>query len=383
MKKFFAVVAVLCFAAPVFAAGWSVSSTQKDSDTLEIEVNPATGAKWNDLKIPCESGDVAGDFTIDPPTSDWAADRVEKVGQRHYVVLEYDDLNTEKGGSDTITVNGPNNRTGCGTFIVTLNGGNVYSTSRDGSGNRLPGFCSAGMTFSCDSDAGVVTVYFVDNTCEQLRAVGLDITADSGAVITAVNDVNPAYWVYPGSIDINEKGDIIGYGNAVADVCEYPDGTLPGLNSYGVTTEMGSLYWGDANAPEDSGVMLTLTVDKECTVTVTNNERRGGVVLEDPEADPGDNLPIECEFSPDEGCPTCSGDGPPYDGVVTFQELLDAIGIMGAHSYNNIPESDPDYDPCFDWDGVPPWTFQDLLDFIGALGAIGYNNHTCSGPGPW
>ncbi|MBN2456441.1 MAG: hypothetical protein JXB29_07915, partial [Sedimentisphaerales bacterium] len=304
MKKFFAVVAVLCFAAPVFAAGWSVSSTQKDSDTLEVTVNPATGAKWNDLKIPCESGDVAGDF--DTPTTDWAVDRVEKVGQRHYVVLEYDDLNTEKGGPDTITVNGPNNRTGCGTFIVTLNGGNVYSTSRDGSGSRLPGFCSAGMTFSCDSDAGVVTVYFVDNTCEQLRAVGLDITADSGAVITAVNDVNPAYWVYPGSIDINESGVIIGYGNAVADVCEYPDGTLPGLNSYGVTTEMGSLYSGDANAPEDSGVLLTVTVDNDCNVTVTHNERRGGVVLEDPDADPGDNLPIECEVSMG-GCP-CLGD---------------------------------------------------------------------------
>ena len=381
MKKIFAVVAVLCFAAPVFAAGWSVSSTQKDSDTLEVTVNPATGAKWNDLKIPCESGDVAGDF--DTPTTDWAVDRVEKVGQRHYVVLNYDDLNTEKGGSDTITVNGPNNRTGCGQFIVTLNGGNVYSTSRDGNGSRLPGFCSAGINFSCDANSsGVVTVYFVDNSCEQLRAVGLDITVDNDANITAVNDVNPAYWVYPGSIDINESGIIEEYGSAVADVCEFPDGTLPGLNSYGTTIEMGSLYVGDSNAPEDNGVLLTLTVDKECTITIAANEKRSGVVLEVPSAEPGDNLPISCEFSAG-GCPTCPGDGPPYDGIVTFQELVDALTIMGQNDYLNIPENDPCYEPCFDWNNADlTWTFQDLVDFLTAMGKVDYLNHDCDDPWP-
>jgi hypothetical protein len=237
------------------------------------------------------------------------------------------------------------------------------------------------MTFSCDSnDAGVVTVYFVDNTCDQLRAVGLDITADGGANITAVGDVNPAYWVYPGSIDINESGVIEGYGNAVADVCEYPTGTLPGLNSYGVTAEMGSLYSGDSNAPDDSGILLTVTVDNDCNVTVAHNDRRGGVVLEDPDADPGDNLPIECQVALGvEGCPTCPGDGPPYDGTVTFQELVDALTLMGNNDYQNIDENDPNYDPCWDWDGIPPWTFQDLVDFITAMGNNDYNNQVC----PW
>jgi hypothetical protein len=390
MKKFFAVVAVLCFAASAFA-GWSVDSTRVDSDTLEVEVNPSQGEKWNDVKIPCNSGDVAGDFTVDSPPShaNWAVDRVEQVGQRHYVVLEYDNLGSELGGSDTITVSGPNNRTGCGKFIVTLNGANVYSTSRDGSGNRLPGFCSAGMTFSCDSnDAGVVTVYFVDNTCDQLRAVGLDITADGGANITAVGDVNPAYWVYPGSIDINESGVIEGYGSAVADVCEYPTGTLPGLNSYGVTTEMGSLYSGDSNAPDDSGVLLTVTVDADCTVTVTNNDRRGGVVLEDPDADPGDNLPIECAVVMDTcgDCPEdCSSWNPGVpDGWIGPEDVAYVLDIIddygGAGYYCEAVPAGCDY-PCLDlssWNpGVPdgwlgPEDVAYILDIIDDYGGAGY-----------
>jgi hypothetical protein len=379
MKKVFAVVAVLCFAAPVFA-GWSVSSTQTDSDTLDVEVTPSQGETWNDLKIPCNSGDTAGSFST--PTTDWAVDRVEQVGQRNYVVLHYNNLSTALGSAQTITVDGPNNRTGCGQFIVTLNGANVYSTSRDGNGNRLPSFCMAGINFSCDvNDSGVVTVYFVDNSCEQLRAVGLDITVDNDANITDVNDDNSAYWVYPGSIDINEKGDIIGLGNCVADVCEFPDGTLPGLNSYGVTIEKGSLYVGDANAPVDNGVMLTLTVDKNCIITIAANEKRSGVVLEVPSAEPGDNLPIECEFSAG-GCPSCAGDGPPYDGTVTFQELVDALTDMGNNNYDNILENDPNYDPCFDWDGIPPWTFQDLVDFLTAMGNNDYDNHDCDDPWP-
>ena len=375
MKKIFAVVVVVCFAAPVFA-GWSVSSTQTDSDTLDVEVTPSQGETWNDLKIPCSSGDTAGSFST--PTTDWAVDRVEQVGRRNYVVLHYNNLSTALGSAQTVTVNGPNNRTGCGKFIVTLNGANVYSTSRDGNGNRLGGFCSSGIEFSCEANSsGVVTVYFVDNSCEQLRAVGLDITVDSDANITAVNNVNPAYWVYPGSIDINEQGDIIGYGNAVADIGEFPDGTLPGLNSYGTTVEMGSLYVGDSNAPEDNGVLLTLTVDKECTITIAANEKRSGVVLEVPSADPGDNLPIECVFSAG-GCPTCPGDED-NDGTVTFQELVNALTIMGNNEYNNILENDPNYNACFDWDGVPPWTFQDLVDFLTAMGNIDYNNQIC----PW
>jgi hypothetical protein len=278
------------------------------------------------------------------------------------VVLKYDNYNTQKGGPDTITISGPNNRTGCGQFIVTLNQANVYSTSRDGSGNRLPGFCSAGMNFSCDSDeSGKVTVYFVDNTCEQLRAVGLDITADSGAVITAVNDVNPAYWVYPGSIDINESGVIEGYGSAVADVCEYPTGTLPGLNSYGTTVEMGSLYSGDANAPDDSGVLLTLTVDSECTVTVTNNERRGGVVLEDPDADPGDNLPIECQVVLDAcgDCPEdCSSWNPGVpDGWVGPEDVAFVLDIIddfpGTGYYCEVGTAGCEY-PCLDFSSWNP-----------------------------
>lgn len=356
MKKIFVVLAVL-FLAPALQAGWSVSSTQTDSDTLEVTVTPSQGEKWNDLKIPCNSGDVAGDFTIDPPTSDWEADRVEKVGQRHYVVLEYDDLNTEKGGADTITIDGPDNRTGCGTFIVTLNGANVYSTSRDGNGSRLPGFCSAGMDFSYDADgSGVVTVYYVDSTADQVRAVALDITTDNDANITAVDNVNAAYNIYPGSIDINElTGEVNHPGSAVCDAVKYPNGTLPGLYSYGTSVEMGSLYVGDGNAPEDNGVLLTFTVDKSCTGTIAGNVIRGSVVLENPNADPCDNLPIvyevvieTCGDCPEDSSSWMAGTPDGWIGPEDVAYILDIIDDYPLTGYYVGP-TDPNFDECLDF----------------------------------
>jgi hypothetical protein len=55
---------------------------------------------------------------------------------------------------------------------------------------------------------------------------------------------------------------------------------------------MGSLYVGEGNAPVDSGNLFTITVDKDCNVTVADNAARGGIVMENPQASSNDNLPV-------------------------------------------------------------------------------------------
>lgn len=141
-----------------------------------------------------------------------------------------------------------------------------------------PAWATVYVTCS-DSGGGVVTISY-DATGESslVRAFALDITAND-ANIVAVNDVNPKYWVYPGSIVIvgNEVNDV---GSAVCDAAKYPE-TLPGPDSNGVTVEMGSLYVGGPNAPGPNGVLCTITVNANCHVDGTTNDIRGGVVLED------------------------------------------------------------------------------------------------------
>ena len=167
--------------------------------------------------------------------------------------------------------------------------------------------------------SGLVTVTF-NNTLtgdgNNVRAIALDITVDKGSInkgtVTAI-DAN--YWVYPGSIDINDTTGLVdGNGTPLCD-CNYP-GTLCGSNSMSV--EMASLYEkGVEPAPGQSGNILTFTVDSDCTVTLAANTIRGAVVLEDPNNPVGDVYGtcqvsgMKCYTGPNEtrwlavGSPTC------------------------------------------------------------------------------
>ena len=141
------------------------------------------------------------------------------------------------------------------------------------------------VDIKCTSDLyRVVTVRYDSSEPNKIRAFALDITCDAGVNITAVNNVDPNFWVYPGSIDINSKGGVESYGEVVCDG-NYPGdgypGTLPGLDTNGVTVEMGSLYVGSSNAPSSSGILMTFKVDDDCTVDIVKNVIRGGVVMED------------------------------------------------------------------------------------------------------
>jgi len=78
-----------------------------------------------------------------------------------------------------------------------------------------------------------------------------------------------------------------------------PD-ALPGIDSNGVTIELGSLYSpvgpGSPNAPDPCGPLVTLTVDKSTCLTITANVTRAGssgVVMESPDEVVTVNLPPE------------------------------------------------------------------------------------------
>jgi len=181
----------------------------------------------------------------------------------------------------------------------------------------------ARVDIKCAADGNIVTVsYRVVGEPNKVRAFALDLMVTSPAVIGDVNNypVYPTtslkkYWVYPGSIVIGgTPPDVTDAGTPVAnpyDPC-VPGGTQPGLDSNGVTIEMGSLYYPTADSSPNSpaGVktgsswdqpgagaweqLLKFRVDKRPAtpvyVAITENTIRGGVVLTNP-ASPEVNAP--------------------------------------------------------------------------------------------
>jgi len=173
----------------------------------------------------------------------------------------------------------------------------------------VPAFASVTITCSEPPDDGnsVVVGYTVASEPNRVRAFALDITVDSGAVITGVSyfkvgeSVAPSdkgYGVFPGSfdkydIDPDDPNWADPNYTPLADPCDYPSDTLGGvdangvlLDTNGITVEMGALYYptkdNSPNAPPTSGDLLRVTVGgvtPGCKMTITQNEARGGVVL--------------------------------------------------------------------------------------------------------
>ena len=131
---------------------------------------------------------------------------------------------------------------------------------------------------TCVDPNGWVTVsYDATDESELPRAFALDIQLTGGAVIVDVNDnINAYYTVHPGTIQIDENGQVTDDGTAVAD--DDPKCGVIGANC--ITIEMGSLYVGAANAPPDTGDLLKIKVDSNCDIEITGNAIRGDIVLE-------------------------------------------------------------------------------------------------------
>jgi hypothetical protein len=151
----------------------------------------------------------------------------------------------------------------------------------------VPAMAVSDVNISCaQTGNGEVTVSYT-STENLIRAFGLDITVDNGANITDVCALDTNYRIYPGQIEITD-GNVTDYNKPYAS---------DDIGDANVTVEMGSLYTedvcyaGDPNAgynmkPGLSGTLLKFYVDDECNYVVTENEARGGVVMEDPNEEP-------------------------------------------------------------------------------------------------
>lgn len=172
----------------------------------------------------------------------------------------------------------------------------------------------AEVQITCEATGNEVTVSWNATTeADLVRIFTLDVTVDNGATIVSapLNSFHPDYWLYPAGIEVNPvTGEIDDTGSPIADRNLYEVGsdsyndTLPGLGSFGMTIEAGSLYRTDETPPPPSGELFQFTVDQNCNVTIAENQIREGIVLE------GAN-PMSSFSSPGctvGFCDTCTGD---------------------------------------------------------------------------
>lgn len=247
----------------------------------------------------------------------------------------------------------------------------------------------AAVDITCTVVGDEITVeYNASGEPNLVRAFALDITVDGDAVIESMSDFNPDYYIYPGSIVILD-GEVNDYGSPICDPCQYA-GTEPGLNSNSVTIEMGSLYVGEANDPDDSGILFKFKVDRGCNVAITENPIRGGVVLEDGST-PGINAPgctsIDCMKGthPDHAnwlhwdkpkcwcyARQCRGDANGKKQGPFWVYTQDLLTLKGA--YGKLEAQMPAGGECADFNRSkqgPFWVYtQDLLILKGYYGQI-------------
>ncbi|UCG46825.1 MAG: hypothetical protein JSU94_15140 [Phycisphaerales bacterium] len=150
-------------------------------------------------------------------------------------------------------------------------------------------------------DGWVAIGYDATSETELVRAFALDITVSDGNIVdvcdykvgVSVAD-DPGYGIFPGNfsryITVNPDGEVDDWGVAgytpVAD--EADPGAAGGLFGPAITIEMASLYDGDANKPRKSGRLFKVLVETVCLISVTLNEDRGRIVLENGEQAPVD-----------------------------------------------------------------------------------------------
>jgi hypothetical protein len=142
--------------------------------------------------------------------------------------------------------------------------------------------------------------YAVAGEPNHVRGFALDIFLDTDVNIVDVNEfhvgesnsVTPGYGVFPSNFAEYIDPEDPDWDNSdytpLADPEDYPDDTLAGLDTNGITVELGSLYVGEANAPTASGTLLEFTVESNQfkKISLALNQIRGGVVLEDPDQSP-------------------------------------------------------------------------------------------------
>ncbi len=202
-----------------------------------------------------------------------------------------------------------------------------------------------------------------------VRAFALNIQADNDANIVSVALLSDDYIIHPGTIMIDTSGNVTDYGSPVAPQSDLPGDTLKGPpDGNGVTIEMASLYapvGSPVNAPDPCGLLVAVTVDRGCTLTITANVSRAGstgVVMESPDEVVTVNLPAPIEVCiyrhPCWELGECGG--LPYgdatcDGSVNFADLI-ALKLSWLKSKRQAG-----YNCCADFDQSGTVNFSDLI----------------------
>ena len=210
------------------------------------------------------------------------------------------------------------------------------------------------VSITCVTDQNEVVVsYDVSNEPNLVRIFTLDVTVDNNAKIVKapLESFSPNYSVYPGSIQVDPvTGAIIDDGSPVANKSQYAqgsqayDGTLPGIDTGGMTVEMGSLYVDAQDAPQASGELFRFFVDKSCNVSIAANTVRKGVVLENIAQITTLNSP-GCTVTM--ACATCMGD-------------LNGDGWLSPGDVSSLVSLLLPYQSSYYWTPAPPGTCGDM-----------------------
>jgi len=146
---------------------------------------------------------------------------------------------------------------------------------------------------------GLANINYECTAGEVVRAFGLDVTVDGGQIIGVTNFFRgpstasaQGYGIFPASFrdqvtvssGTNADWNASGY-SPVAVVADKPVGTLPGLNSSGVTLEFGALWDPAVRAasPPSRGTLCALQISQTANVTVAANLSRGGIIAAPPD----------------------------------------------------------------------------------------------------
>jgi hypothetical protein len=152
----------------------------------------------------------------------------------------------------------------------------------------------ANVQVSVQATNGLACINYNCTAGEVVRAFALDVTVDRGQILGITNYFRgpcsataQGYGIFPASFRDNVT--VSTGSNATWSVSAYsplavpadnPGGTLPGLNSSGVTLELGALWDPTLPAafPPPSGTLCALQISQTANVTVTANPARGGIV---------------------------------------------------------------------------------------------------------
>ena len=245
-----------------------------------------------------------------------------------------------------------------------------------------PAMAAVTITVTDDGGGWALIEYDATSEADFVRAFALNITADDANIID-IDSANASYWVYPGTIDINDAGGVNDVGSPIAP-SDAP-GALGGLDTNGVTIEMGALFEAGVDPePAATGTLLRVQVDGACTVCVVGNSIRGNVVMKDASS-----------IDPTEDCatidvgPTCCAPDVDSDDDIDFSDYIAIQGnlayadwlVSGGLGTHYLCEKDDPvtgflYNVCMD---TEPDDDVDFSDYIATQGILAYADWLVSG----